>query len=71
MLCAIMDGLYQFTCSEWDEVSDEAKDLVRGGEGRGGRQALSVPGPAVRCGMVQCSRASAISLPCIVLRGRA
>ena len=33
MLRAIMEGRYQFVSPEWDEVSDEAKDLVRGREG--------------------------------------
>ena len=36
MLRAIMEGQYQFASPEWDEVSDEAKDLVRGGEGEAG-----------------------------------
>lgn len=28
-----MEGRYQFVSPEWDEVSDEAKDLVREGQG--------------------------------------
>lgn len=30
MLRSIMEGRYEFVSPEWDEISDKAKDMVRG-----------------------------------------